>query len=476
MEFNTSLSKNGYSILKEDFSSNYLNDLRKELTVKAFINKNYLSDSNPFPVYCESKRKLYLPKFYGIEKFGLPKTNKISEGEDVELEFSSSLKEKQKPISKAYIDAAKKIGGGIIAIPCGYGKTVIALYIASVLKKKTLVVVHKEFLLNQWKERISQFLPDAKIGKIQGNVIKIENYEIVIGMLQSISMREYPDNTFNSFGLVIYDECHHLGAEVFSRALLKTQTKYCLGLSATPKRLDGLSKVFEWHLGPICFSIKKRTLEKVDVKSILYYDDDQNYSKEILNYMNKPNSAKMINNICLFFKRTQLLLQCLFECLEEGRKILILSDRREHLKILKTELEKNTNYTYGYYLGGMKEKDLQETEKKDVILGTFTMASEGFDCKYPLNTIILASPKSNIEQAVGRILRQEESKRTKVPLIIDIKDNFSIFVNQSKKREKLYTKNKYNIVKYSHINGVYEQLESSIKKSNKNACDFDFLD
>ena len=96
----------------------------------------------------------------------------------------------------------------------------------------------------------------------------------------------------------------------------------------------------------------------------------------------------------------------------------------------------------------MKQRDLEETEKCDVILGTFSMASEGFDCKYPLNTIILGSPKSNVEQSVGRILRQEKDKIKKIPLIIDINDNFSLFSKQTQKRIKFYKKNSYTIIKY----------------------------
>ena len=105
----------------------------------------------------------------------------------------------------------------------------------------------------------------------------------------------------------------------------------------------------------------------------------------------------------------------------------------------------NGKYSSGFYLGGMKEKDLQETETKDVILGTFSMASEGFDCKYPLDTIFLMSPKSNIEQAVGRILRQEVKDRKFVPLIYDIVDEFSLFAKQKLKRIAFYKKNKYSI-------------------------------
>ena len=115
--------------------------------------------------------------------------------------------------------------------------------------------------MNQWVERINDFIPNARIGKLQGNVIKVEGYDIVIAMLQSVSMRDYPEDTFDDFGFVIYDECHHLGAEIFSRSLIKVGCQYTLGLSATPDRADGLTKVFKWFLGDIVFQIKKREKE-----------------------------------------------------------------------------------------------------------------------------------------------------------------------------------------------------------------------
>ena len=448
----SALGYRGYTIYKDTLSSQNIYSLRKELTVKPFVNSSYGGVAVPFPVYCESKNKLYLPRYFGIKKYGLPTINKIHDGEKVCLEFPLSLKDKQKPIAEAFLNAAKTVGGGIISVPCGYGKTVIGLYLASKLGVKTLVVVHKEFLVNQWKERIKQFLPYARIGKIQGSTIYVEGYDIVIGMLQSLSMKEYDEDIFRSFGFVIYDECHHLGAETFSRALLKTGCQYTLGLSATPTRADGLSKVFQWHLGDIVYRINKREEENVMVKCIKYYcGDNEKYNKLILNYNKKPNMAQMINNICLFEPRTTTIIEQLILCLNEGRKILILSDRRQHLKEIKLLIDK-TEFTSGFYLGGMKEKELEETESKNVILGTFSMASEGFDCRYPLDTIILSSPKSNIEQAVGRILRQDACERKFVPLVIDIMDEFSTFSGQCFKRLKFYKKNKYNIEFYDKDN------------------------
>ena len=488
---NTCLGNRGYTILKEELKDSEIFKLRQELTVKPFVSKDYGAVAVPFPVYRESSRKLYLPRYFGQKKYGIPNNSKINPGEKVTMEFPLSLKPKQVPIAEAFLKATEEVGGGIISVPCGYGKTVIGLYLASKLGVKTLVIVHKEFLVNQWKERIAQFLPYARIGKIQGNKVFVDGYDIVIGMLQSISMKEYSEDIFKDFGFVIYDECHHLGAETFSRALLKTGCKYTLGLSATPTRADGLTKVFQWHLGDMVYKINKRDEENVDVKMIQYLPpkmskssaspldeselDDvvndsendgvvENYNNVILNYNKKPNMSRMITNICDFMPRTKKIVNEVINCCEQDRKILILSDRRNHLESMFKLFEK-TKYSCGYYLGGMKEKDLEITEGKQVILATFAMASEGFDCRFPLDTIVLASPKSNIEQAVGRILRQEAKDRKFVPLVIDIMDEFSSFSGQCFKRSKFYKKNKYNIRVYDMENNVIQSVYSADSKA-----------
>ena len=185
----------------------------------------------------------------------------------------------------------------------------------------------------------------------------------------------------------------------------------------------------------------------------------------------------MINNICNFLPRTLKIIEYLKVCLNEGRKILILSDRREHLKTINELIPKidNGNYSSGFYLGGMKEKELNESETKDVILGTFSMASEGFDCKYPLDTIFLTSPKSNIEQAVGRILRQDPKDRKFTPLVVDFGDEFSLFAKQRLKRVAFYKKNNYKINYYdTNENEIIEQPKKKYKsKKEKN---LEFLD
>ena len=127
------------------------------------------------------------------------------------------------------------------------GKTLLAIYLAYLLKLKTLVVVNQEFLQNQWIDRFTKFT-NAKIGKIQGKVVDIENKDVVIGMVQSISMKDYDESVFKDFGLVIYDEVHHYGSRVYSQALMKTAAKYTIGLTATLERSDGMVKIINWFL------------------------------------------------------------------------------------------------------------------------------------------------------------------------------------------------------------------------------------
>ena len=159
------VTKRGYAIVKSKFSPSEIKECKKELTVRPYVNAEFSSRPPSFAIYMESLKKLYLPKHYGIEKFGEPEDDRLSDGREIDLEFNGSLRDKQKPIVKTFLDSCKPGGsytsqtyGGVISVPCGWGKTILSLYILSQLKRKTLVVVHKEFLIEQWIERIREFL------------------------------------------------------------------------------------------------------------------------------------------------------------------------------------------------------------------------------------------------------------------------------------------------------------------------------
>ena len=490
-KYETSISRNGYSIPKEQFNEKELKKIKDKLTAKPAQQGNYVVGANlSFPIYLESSKKIYLPRYYGIEKYGLPQVNKISgTGQKANLVFDGSLRPYQINISDIYLKSAKEIGGGIISIGCGRGKTVIGLYIASKIGLKTLVVVHKEFLAEQWKERIlgdpskniKGFLPTARVGLLQGKIIDVFDKDIVIAMVQSLSQKDYADNILKDFGLVIYDECHHLSAEIFSRALIKTATEYTLGLSATPDRKDGLTYVFKYFLGDIVYQEDQNEDKTILVKAFHYKNNiDENYSEVLKNRMGELNRPKMINNICECVRRNKIIISELKTLIGDGRKILILSDRKEHLNYLKTEIGKEIpNASAGLYVGGMKQSDLKISEGKDIILGTYPMVSEGFDCP-TLDSVILASPKSDVIQSVGRILRKKPEDRDKQHIVVDMIDYFGNFERQWVARRRYYKKQKYQFENYNIIEKqdenetiiekvmVYKQIDKYHKNNQEN--------
>ena len=120
-----------------------------------------------------------------------------------------------------------------------------------------MIVVHKEFLANQWRERIQQFCPGASIGIVQQDKKETE-CDFVIAMLQSLSLKEYSFNDFDTIGTLIVDEAHHICAKVFSQSFLKMCPKHIFGSSAPPTRKDGLTKVLHWFMGPTFFAIERR--------------------------------------------------------------------------------------------------------------------------------------------------------------------------------------------------------------------------
>lgn len=295
--------------------------------------------------------------------------------------------------------------------------------------------------MNQWIQRINQFLPTAKIGKIQGTTIDIDDKDIVIGMLQTLSMKTFEKEQFDSFGLTIVDECHHISSEVFSCALFNIVTPYMMGLSATMERKDGTSYVIKMFLGDVVFQGKNQESHNVKVSGYIFsqkFNDD--YNSVLLDYKGNVQYSKMISKLCNFEPRSQFIIGILKQLIlvDPKQQIMILG----HNKCLLNYLYNHVDFaTKGYYVGGMKEADLKESETKQIIIATFSMASEALDIK-TLSTLLLATPKTEIEQCVGRILRQ---KNACDPHIIDIIDEHNPFRNQWYKRKQFYLSKGYKV-------------------------------
>jgi superfamily II DNA or RNA helicase len=313
---------------------------------------------------------------------------------------------------------------------------------------KTLIVVHNSFLKDQWIDRIKAFLPNARIGSLQGEDVEVEGKDIIIAMIQSLSMKDYPKETFTGIGLTIIDECHHIASEVFVRAFPKITSKHMLGLSATPERKDGLMHVISWFLGPILY--RSETNDTVDpsvrVEVYPFDPDDIEFNKIIYNNAGVMFTSLMINKLAEFEPRTKFLCELLGDVMEEAagtRQVLVLSDRVEHCKAIYEGLGDPWKDQACILSRDVKADQRAEwCATKKILIATYTMCKEGFDVP-TLNTLLIATPRPDMDQVIGRILRVEKSKRTIHPLILDVVD--STFRRQFQERTALYKKRQYTI-------------------------------
>jgi len=458
------LCNRGYILNKSKFDKEYINQIKKELFVKPFtMDKQFYVKG--FKIYLENKKQLCIPKYYALNKIGNPEINDILEGISINCKFNGKLREYQEKILNIFNPKFIKMKGGVLSIPPGKGKTVLGIYLISLLKKKTLIIVHKTFLLNQWKKRLEDYLPTAKIGELRQDKIDIEGKDVVLGMLQSISMKEYDLEIFEDFGFVIMDEVHHLGAHTFSKALQKVNSTYMLGLSATPKREDKLEKVIYWYIGDILYHEEASICQDIKVMIYNYKINDKLFCVVKNPKTDKAQMSTMITNMANIQDRTITIMNILIEIkkIDPERKVLVLSERLEHLNNMKDIIDKKTKYTTSKYIGGMKEAKLDEAEEAEIIFSTYQMSSEGLDIP-TLNTILLTTSRKNVEQSVGRILRKQSGYGLQ-PLIIDFVDEIKQFKNQSYIRKRYYKKitKEERIYIYKKINNKYELTHTEDK-------------
>lgn len=437
------LTLKGYQVAKKDIPN--LVTLKGVLTAKPYVPAVFVKPQyvTKYPVYLETETHMYLPKHYGIQHYGELKSQRdVLQTDPKFWDFTGKLRPIQEEVVKTYTR------DGIISLQTGGGKTVCALYIASKLKLPTVVLVHNTFLRDQWVDRISAFLPKARIGMVQGDTVDIQDKDVIVAMLQSVSMKEYPDEMFKNIGLLIVDECHHIASESFSKAIPKLTCKHMLGLSATPERKDRLMYVINWFLGPLLY--KSDTVDKVDSKvRVEVYEfepEDSKFNEIIYNSQGVMFTSLMINKVVECVQRNKLLIELLSDIYhDKERQILVLTDRVDHAKTLLEMLPEDVKAES--CILGREVKSSQRAEwcsSKRILIATYTMCKEGFDVA-TLNTLMIATSRPDVDQIVGRILRVDKADRKVDPLIIDIVD--PPFRRQFQTRLALYKSRSYDIEK-----------------------------
>jgi superfamily II DNA or RNA helicase len=431
------------TIKKSDFSKAKIKAAKKALTVIGTFGKEEKA-------YKEDPTNLYIPRYWHRrELFGFSALSSFpypcSEGRNIDLEFKHSLRHYQfDPVEKVLTNLNDS-GATVLAADCGLGKTVMSLKVLSEIGKSTLVLVHTELLLRQWKERIDFFLPDASVGYIHGKYNDCgDDYDIVIGMIPTIKHRDITRSFSDSFGFIIADECHRLAAPEWNKSIWKFSSKYRLGLSATPNRDDEMEDLFLYHLGKVCCEIKNKlvlpTIYKVETCVRIPVKE---YTGTF-NDVPAPCFPLLYNLLSEVEDRTNKVISLSVRALNKGRNVLVLCNRREHAELIGASINKKTSpSTAVVFLGGMRKK-MDVINEFQCIVSTWQMFAEAIDIDV-LDTLIMAAPRKNAKQGVGRLLRKYQYKQKVV--VIDLVDIYVYpLVKLWLNREKLYKSYDYEII------------------------------
>jgi len=491
------ISRNGYVIKKKLVNPELEKLIKNDLIVTPELATDYKIPQS-FKVYREDKEFYYLPRYWGLENIDIEPVIKFKYKKKhiANFKFKGILRNHQMDIINTMIDIfynkktnkLRSCASSIISVPTGYGKTVLAIYMMCFIKRKTLIFCHTKNLFDQWIERLTDYIDVVKIGVIQGSICKIKNCNVVLCMIQTIINNKIDYTTLlKHFDFAIYDECHHMSAQTFSSVLHIIQPPFSLGLSATPERQDKLEKVYKWSLNEIGYIINGKIDQDVKIQIYKFNKTNDNKYKMLVNrYTKKANISQMMTNLTEIKERNDLIIKIIQKTLNEAnnRKIIVLSNRIEHLNKLKDILEILYPGKTSLYIGKMKKDQLKIAEGKQIILASNNIAEEGLDI-FALDTILLCSPKSRILQACGRILRRQKHQYENIPLMIDINDMLGLFNAMNKKRMTQY-KEKYlqseksilEIYKYDNETEFEIKFETKINyQDNKTPIEItDFID
>lgn len=351
----------------------------------------------------------------------------------------------------------KPFGGGIINLSTASGKSPLSLKIACYFNTPTLIILNKRELIEQWKKEIKKFIPNARIGLIQGKIFDVENKDFILGMLHTITMKNYI--TYKNFEwntTCFLDEVHNISSEIFSNIMFKVRPKYIFGLTGTLERKDGLHSLIHWYLGDILYSNISAELKQETEIHIYKYKGDSSIPLYLRD--NKtPACSTMLTNIANDIGRNELIVDILKKLtIDPNRHVLLISDRISQLRYLNSKLDNSA-----LFIGTMKSAQLDESKKSQILLATYKLASEGFSLE-KLNCLVFGTSRTNITQAIGRIYRKSH---TITPIIVDIYDDFSFFKGQYYRRRKIY-KDCIKDCKFKSFNG--SQLVGKIDIDVKN--------
>jgi superfamily II DNA or RNA helicase len=384
----------------------------------------------------------FLPHLVGLLRgaamdFGLDDQRRVLP--EVNFQFMGNLKGFQE-------EAVRRMTArdfGTLSAPTGSGKTVMALALVAIRKQPALIIVHTKELMDQWVERIASFLgvPAKEIGRIGAGKRNLGE-RVTVGMVQTLY--KYAAKVALHFGHLVVDECHRVPSRTFTKAVTAFDTKYMLGLSATPWRRDGLTRLIYWHLGDKIHDVEKEEL--VEAGAILTAEIIIRETQFCPTCDPSEEYSRMLSELTHDQTRNALIVQDVAREVANGKgTCLILTDRKAHCETLVGLLS---------HRGIVAEKltgDLSETERRrlvenlneglvKVLVATGQLLGEGFDCRH-FSTLFLATPikfDGRLLQYLGRVLRPASGKVKS--RVYDYVDPVGVLQNAARARHRVYSK------------------------------------
>ena len=368
-------------------------------------------------------------------------------GQSIDVAFAGTLRTDQ----EAAVAAMLAHDCGVLCAPTAFGKTVTAAALIAQRGVNTLILVHRAELLKQWKERLQVFLSVGKgvVGTVGGGTGKSKHTgKIDIALMQSLTRQGEVKELVESYGHVIVDECHHIGAASFEGILKRVKAKYVLGLTATPFRRDGQQPIIFMQCGPIRHTAAKAASAPHDLVVV------PNMLATLIALQSDAGIQEVFSYLANDSERTHTIAADIIEAFREGRKVLVLTERTEHLQAIENELTGKVDSLFTLHgrtpkkqrAAIMEALNNLPTDAPRVLLSTGKLIGEGFDHP-PLDTLVLAMPiswKGTLQQYAGR-LHREHATKTDVRVIDFVDTGHAALLRMWDKRQRGYRAMGYRV-------------------------------
>jgi superfamily II DNA or RNA helicase len=411
--------------------------INKDLYI--LINKKKIGMYQPPPkeivpyIIDEKKQLIYLPFYYAVNNIKLSRKPRNTFTK-MNLEFNGSLRENQLIVKKEALNILNKKSSVILSLHVGFGKTICSINLACEIKLKTLIIVNKIVLMNQWQDAIMKVCPSAIVQKITTKTKSKFNEDADFYIINAINVEKLGCDYFSNIGLCIVDEIHLIMAETLSKSLLYISPRYLIGLSATPYRDDGLDPLFNFFFGDDECKIIREMNRKHRVYKVY-----TGFTPEMVTTENGTlNWSSIINEQSTNIERNELIISIAKKY--SDRRIMIITKRIDQGNYLYNRLlEENELVTS--LLGSNQDFD----KSSRILVGSLSKIGCGFDHSV-LDTLILASDvEAYFIQTLGRVFRKNDET---VPYIFDLVDDNPVLLRHFKTRVEVYKKTGGEIINY----------------------------